>query len=85
MKKYRNTSVFYSDKQKIMLGKIFRFYRKQKVITPWEYIRFNNVCSDKTYADIESGYPKQSYEYYDALIELYELKYIENKEISMIS
>jgi len=83
MRKYRNTSVFYSDKQKTMLGRIFKFYRKQKGITPWEYIRFNNVCSDKTYADIENGYPKQSYECYDALIELYELKYIENKELSM--
>ena len=72
---------FYTDKQKEILGRIFKYRRKHDGITPWDYIRENNICAYDTYSKIEKGVVKTSYDFYDGLLELYQLEFVSNPQL----
>ena len=72
---------FYTDKQKEILGRIFKYHRKNDGITPWDYIRENNICAYDTYSKIEKGIVKTSYDFYDGLLKLYCLEFVSNPQL----
>ena len=79
--RFNSKYFFYTDKQKEILGRVFRYHRKNDCITPWEYLRVNKVCAPSTYKSVEKGVAKINYELYDNLMDLYGLEFLDNSKL----
>ena len=71
---------FYSDEEKKLLGRYFRYLRKERKV-PIKIIKNTLSFSYPTYHDIEKGVSKKDDELYDEIIKMYFVKYTLNNKI----
>ena len=65
---------FYSDEEKKLLGRYFRYLRKERKV-PIKIIKNTLSFSYPTNHDIEKGVSKKDDELYDEIIKMYFVKY----------
>lgn len=65
-------SIFYSDEEKALLGRYFKYLREIKQIKISDVVN-KGICDYKTYKGIEEGIPKSNDEFYDQFINIYQI------------
>lgn len=70
----QNNTIFYSQQQKHIIGKLFKYYRK-KSNTKWKDIEKAKISANQTYSDMEKGIVKLDDELYDQYIDFYHLTF----------
>lgn len=65
-------SIFYSDEEKALLGRYFKYLREIKQIKISDVVN-KGICDYKTYKGIEEGIPKSNDEFYDQFINFYQI------------
>lgn len=62
------------DKEKIMIGKLFKYYRYQSK-TKWQSIKMAGITSPTIYSEMENGKVFNNSTYYDEYLDFYHLSF----------
>lgn len=62
------------DKEKIMIGKLFKYYRYQSKIK-WQSIKMAGITSPTIFSEMENGKVFNNSTYYDGYLDFYHLSF----------